>query len=145
MSKIIYLDEERFIKEFNEKSTAYVDGSSDSSQNDMGSAINKAKTNNPTDKNFIVNTSSFDGQTDNNPITIDVNATNGQDAKNQINKMVSSNPQLKNMQSNGKLMANVHMESKVYSKKDIQEQKRNYMKEHSQIYTKKELKKHFLS
>lgn len=87
---------------------AYVKPSSDSIGS-LGSDINKSKTQNPTANNFTVDLGSYDGNSQNNPVALDINAKNGTEAQQQIKKNVTSKPQLKSMMNNGQLQANVHM------------------------------------
>lgn len=139
MGKTIYITEEQYLKEFtNDDSNAFAEPTLSNNQN-MGSAIDKTKSNNPSDDNIVVDTNLFDGNNNNNPIKLDVNAKNGSDAEKQINTMMRSNPQLKQIQNNGKLMANVHLEGTTYKKKQISEMRLGKLKENSVTLTKEKL------
>ena len=147
--KVIYITEEMYLKEFTtngddeRNSMAFPDSTNDS---DMANSINKAKQLNPQSDNIMVDTSMFDSTANNNPIQIDVNAKNGQDARTQINNMMTANPSLKTMQANGNLMAKVHMEGELKTKKQIEEEKKlKYLRENSVEMNKKHLQEAFLN
>lgn len=111
-----------------EDGNAYVSSSNDS-MSSLGSDINRSKTENPTDKDFVVDLSTYDGNKGNNPVSLDVNAKNGVDAQRQIQNNINSKPQLKTMMNNGQLNANVH----------IKEDRLKELRENSIGFTKKEI------
>lgn len=140
--KTIYVNEEQFLREFgNERTTIAMPNSS----KNMGNSINQAKQMNPSAKDVMVDTSMFDSTSNNDPIQLDVNAKNGQDAQKQINTMMSNNPQLKQLSNKGNLMANVHMEGKVYTKQQIQEQRLKYLRENTKTFTKQQIEDKILN
>jgi hypothetical protein len=111
-----------------EDGNAYVNPSSDSITS-LGSDINKSRTQNPTDKNFVVDLSSYDGNSQNNPVALDVNANNGTDAQKKIQQTITTKPQLKSMMNNGQLQANVRIHNENIEK----------LRESSIPFTKKEI------
>ena len=123
--KTIYISEEMFLKEFtnmgSDERNSMATPSADNG-GDMANSINQAKQMNPQSDNIMVDTSMFDSTSNNDPVPIDISAKNGQDARTQINNMMTSNPQLKSLQANGNLMAKVHMEGRIISKKEIDEE-----------------------
>lgn len=144
--KVITITKEMFLREFttmsdNERNTLATP-SSDTGE-DMANSINKAKQLNPQSDNVVVDTSMFDSTSNNDPVAIDINARNGQDARSQINNMMTANPQLKSLQANGNLMAKVHMEGRIISKREIEEERKKLklkkLRENSIEYSKDEL------
>lgn len=97
------------IREDISKSNAYVKSNGNSSLSSLGSDLNKSKTVNPMDNNFVVDLSSYDNNQNNDEATIDINAKNGTDAQRKIQNTLASNPQLKTMANNNKLNANVNL------------------------------------
>lgn len=97
------------IREDISQSNAYVKSDGNSSLSSLGSDLNKSKTSNPTDNNFVVDLSSYDNNQNNDEATIDIKAKNGTDAQRKIQNTLASNPQLKTMANNNKLNANVNL------------------------------------
>lgn len=150
MGKTIYLNEEQFVKLFGESNDnqSTTIALPDGNNKNVANSINKAKQNTPTADNVMVDTSDFDSNTNNDQVKIDVQAKNGQDASNKINKMMSTNPQLKSLSSKGKLTANVHMEGKQYktfTKQQIEEQRLKYLRENSTILTKEQIQNYLMT
>lgn len=103
-----------------EDGNAYVK-SSTGSQSSMGSDINKAKAQNPMDNDIHVDLQTYDGNKSNDPVTIDVNAENGNDAQNQI-KDIMKKPGLQNIASKGQMDAVVHLKEEKtikFTKRDF--------------------------
>lgn len=120
--KIIYITESQFLKEFGENGDKNTLAMPTSNSQNMSNSIDNARKLNPSSDNVIVDTSMFDSSSNNDPVQIDVKAKNGQEAQNKINKMMSSNPQLKTMSAKGNLMANVNMECEIKTKKMVDEE-----------------------
>lgn len=112
-------------------SNAYVTSSngSNGSMTSLGSDINNTRTNNPNDDNFVVDLSSYDNSNHNNPVSLDVSASNGNEAQRKIQNDINSNPQLKSMMNKGQLNANVH----------IKEEYIRNLRENSIPFTKEEM------
>lgn len=125
LNEFINNKKNQFINEAEKNS--YVQPSSDNI-NSLANDLSKAKNNNPTDKNFIVNTNSYDGNTNNNPITIDINATNPNDGAMKL-KRTMQNPSVKTLMSKNNVNANIRMNNE--SIEDL--------KNRSILFSKKEL------
>lgn len=144
MSKTIYITESQFLREFGEDNEVTTMAVPDSKTKDIASTVNKSKTSVPNATNVMVDPSMYDSSKSNDAVQVDVDASNGMDAQQKINTMLNNNPPLKSMANKGNLLANVHMENKVFSKKQIQEQRLNYIRNNSYTISKSNLDKIFL-
>ena len=108
VESITFGDIKKKIIESLEDRNTYVK-STNNSMSSLGSDLNKSKTENPMDNNFIVDLSSYDNNPSNDEATIEVNAKNGTDAQRKIQNTLASNPELKTMARNNKLNANVKL------------------------------------
>ena len=131
MGKIIYVTEEQFLEGFGKTNESTTVATPQGGDTNMANSINKAKQKVPNADNVMVNPSMFDGNGANDPVQIDVQATNGQDAKGKIDKLMNSNPPLKQLSNKGNLMANVRMESRTVKKSFVEEERKRYMREHA--------------
>ena len=122
--RTIYITEEQFRKMFCEEDRSTTMAVPTGSTDTMANSINQSKQQTPSADNVMVDTSMFDQSQSNDPVQIDVTAQNGQQAQNKIHNMLNTNPALRTMSSNGKLMANVHMEGKAYSKEQVLKEQR---------------------
>jgi hypothetical protein len=112
-----------------DNSNAYVQPSDASaSSSSLSSDLAKAQSNNPTDDEFVINTKNYDGNSNNQPPTFDIKASNASDATKQYQKMMQ-NPQVR--QINQTTGANV----KIHLNNESIEYKRKY----SIPFSKKEL------
>lgn len=122
-----FIFEKRMLKLKEGDGNAYVEPSSDS-MSTLSSDISRAKSENPTDNTFIVDTSSYDSNKNNNSVTVDVNASNPTDASNKITQLTKDS-NVKQLMSKGKLNAKVKLNNESI----------NRLRETSVPFTKKEL------
>ena len=106
-------------KRYNLNEDVYVEPSKSSSSSDsLSSDLSKAKSENPTKNEFTVDGNSYDGNSSNNAVTIDVQGKNAQDAANNM-KNLQQNPNVKNIKNKN---FRFHLESYIpFSKKEINE------------------------
>lgn len=107
--------------------------SSDSGSSNLGSDLSKAKSQNPTDKEFVFNTSSYDNNTSNDSITLDISAKTPTDAASKYNNMMKD-PKVKSLVTKGNVLAKVNMTNEEL----------NRLRESSIKFTKKEFNNLFL-
>ena len=114
----------KIIEEINNRNT-YVQ-SSNNSMSSLGSDLNKSKSDNPMDNNFVVDLSSYDNNNTNDEATLEIDAKNGTDAQRKIQNTLASNPQLKTMTNDNKLNAKVRLtteqrkQGKAITKKEFE-------------------------
>lgn len=114
----------KIIEEINNRNT-YVQ-SSNNSMSSLGSDLNKSKSDNPMDNNFVVDLSSYDNNNTNDEATLEIDAKNGTDAQRKIQNTLASNPQLKTMANDNKLNAKVRLtteqrkQGKAITKKEFE-------------------------
>lgn len=106
---------------------AYVEPSSDNASS-LSSDLSKAKSKNPNDNEFIVNANSYDGDTSNNTVTLDVNGSTPSDATKKFNQLTKQ-PQVRQLISKGNVNAKIHLNNEEIKR----------LKENSIKFTKKEL------
>lgn len=106
---------------------AFVEPSSDNTSS-LASDLAKTRTENPTDDTFIVNANSYDGNSANNTVTLDVHGDNPQDATKKFQTMAKT-PAVKN------LMANTNVNAKIHLRNEHLER----LRESSVPFTKKEI------
>ena len=92
-------------------------------QQGISTAINDASKNNPTEHDFKVNTSDFNGTSADDKIGVDINAKNGFDAERQIRSKMQ-NPAMKQMAGSGKAMMNVHIADSKKAKSVVDDGRR---------------------
>ena len=112
----------RLINEDNNEKNAYVEPSSDHTSS-LASDLSKSKAQNPTDDTFIVNNNSYDGDSSNNTVTLDVDANSTSDAASQVQNL-QRNPNVRNLMNRTNVNTKVHIRE---------------MEERSVSFTKKEL------
>lgn len=105
-----------------DNSNAYVQPSKDnSSSSSLSSDLAKTMSENPTDDNFVVDMNHYDGNKNNQPIPLDIQAKNSQDAGEKI-KNIMKNPNVRNLNNSNGVTANVHIgESFTFTKKQLME------------------------
>lgn len=111
----------------NESGNAYVEPSSDSSSS-LSKDLSKAKTKNPADNEFIVNTNSYDGDSSNNTVTLDVTGNTASDATKNYQQLTRQ-PNVRQLISKGNVNAKIHL-----NKESIER-----LRENSIPFSKKEL------
>ena len=127
-SRLFKVFEKRDLKLVEDDSNAYVEPSSDGISS-LASDLSKTKAENPTDDKFIVNMNSYDNNTSNNPITLDVNGNNPSDASKKLQQMTKQ-PGVKQL-----LNTNTNVNAKVHINKENIER----LRESSVAFSKKEL------
>jgi len=118
-----------YLREDLNNGNAYVEPSSDNVSS-LSSDLSKTKTENPTDDTFVVNANSYDGNSSNDTVTLDVHGSNPAEASQNFQR-ISRNPSVKNLMANTNVNAKIHLknenieklrESSVpFSKKEIME------------------------
>lgn len=106
---------------------AYVEPSSDSISS-LSSDISKTKSNNPTDSTFIVNANSYDGNSSNDTVTLDVHGNTPTEASQNFQK-ITRNPSVKNLMANTNVNAKIHLNNESVER----------LRESSVAFTKKEI------
>lgn len=112
-------------------STAYVEPSNDSASS-LANDLSQTKSSNPTDKTLVVNNNSYDGDSTNNTVSLDVHADSTTDAAQKIQNL-QKNPNVKN------LMSRTNVNTKVH----LKEGKLKRLRENSVSFSKKEIKEMF--
>jgi hypothetical protein len=107
---------------------AYVEPSSNTNSS-LSSDLNKAKSKNPTDKEFVANLNSYDGNANNNPVTLDVQGKTTADAAKNL-QQTTNRPEIRNLMNKGNVNAKIHISNESLER----------MREHSIPFTKKEFK-----
>lgn len=120
------------LNEENDNSNAYVEPSSDN-MSSLSSDLTKTKTENPTDDTFIVNANSYDGDSSNNTVNLDVQGNNPQDATKNFQKLTKT-PAVRS------LMANTNVNAKIHLRNGVEREHLNKLREGSVPFTKKEIK-----
>lgn len=110
-----------------EEGNAYVEPSSDRPSSLSGD-LSKAKSKNPNDDEFIVNANSYDGDSSNNTVTLDVAGKTPTEASNNFRNMTKQ-PAVRQLMANSNVNAKVHLKNE-----DIER-----LRENSVPFTKKEL------
>jgi hypothetical protein len=123
MAKTLTLTKEQYIRlceDIVNNSNAYVKPTtSNSNTSSIGTDISKAKSNNPSAKNFTVDMNNYDSNGNNNNAVLDVDATNPTDAQRKINQTVSSKPEIRSLMNKGQLQANVNMGESVEELRNV--------------------------
>ena len=127
-SRLFKVFEKKDLKLVEDDSNAYVEPSSNGISS-LASDLSKTKTENPTDDKFIVNMNSYDNNTSNNPITLDVNGNNPSDASKKLQQMTKQ-PGVKQL-----LNTNTNVNAKVH----INNENIERLRESSVSFSKKEL------
>lgn len=99
---------------------AYVaPNNSASNISDIANDIAVTQKSNPTDKNFVLDTSDYNGNSTTDEPTLDVKAKNAQDAQNKINQM-KQNPDTKRLMDKGSRINIALDENKIkYTKQEL--------------------------
>jgi hypothetical protein len=118
-----------------DNSNAFVEPSSDSISS-LSSDLSKTKSENPTDDQFIVNANSYDGNSSNNSVTLDVQGDNPTDATKNF-QTITRNPAVRN------LMNNTNVNAKIHLRNGVDREHLNKLREGSVPFTKKEIKEMF--
>lgn len=126
-SKIYRIYEKKDLKLCEDSGNAYVEPSTDSSSSLTGD-LAKAKSENPNDDEFIVNANSYDGDSSNNAITLDVAGNSPNDASNNFRKLTKQ-PGVRQLMSNSNVNAKIHLNNESIER----------LRENSIPFTKKEL------
>lgn len=114
-----------------DNSNAYVEPSSDSISS-LSSDLAKTKSENPTDDQFIVNANSYDGNSSNNSVTLDVQGDNPIDATKNF-QTITRNPAVRNLMNHTNVNAKIHLRNEELER----------LRESSVPFTKKEIKEMF--
>ena len=114
-----------------DNSNAFVEPSSDSISS-LSSDLAKTKSENPTDDQFIVNANSYDGNSSNNSVTLDVQGDNPTDATKNFQTM-TRNPAVRNLMNHTNVNAKIHLRNEGLER----------LRESSVPFTKKEIKEMF--
>lgn len=125
--KKIFLKKDIKLKE-SSNGNAYVEPSSDSVSS-LSSDLNKAKSNNPTDNTFVLPANSYDNNTNNDTVTLDVTGNSPNEASKNFQKL-TKNPNVRNLMSKTNVNAKIHLKNEQIER----------LKEHSIGFTKKEIK-----
>ena len=114
-----------------DNSNAFVEPSSDSISS-LSSDLAKTKSENPTDDQFIVNANSYDGNSSNNSVTLDVQGNNPTDATKNF-QTITRNPAVRNLMNHTNVNAKIHLRNEGLER----------LRESSVPFTKKEIKEMF--
>lgn len=114
-----------------DNSNAFVEPSSDSISS-LSSDLAKTKSKNPTDDQFIVNANSYDGNSSNNSVTLDVQGDNPTDATKNF-QTITRNPAVRNLMNHTNVNAKIHLRNEELER----------LRESSVPFTKKEIKEMF--
>lgn len=114
-----------------DNSNAFVEPSSDSISS-LSSDLAKTKSENPTDDQFIVNANSYDGNSSNNSVTLDVQGDNPTDATKNF-QTITRNPAVRNLMNHTNVNAKIHLRNEELER----------LRESSVPFTKKEIKEMF--
>lgn len=114
-----------------DNSNAFVEPSSDSISS-LSSDLAKTKSENPTDDQFIVNANSYDGNSSNNSVTLDVQGDNPTDATKNF-QTITRNPAVRNLMNHTNVNAKIHLRNEGLER----------LRESSVPFTKKEIKEMF--
>lgn len=110
-----------------DNSNAFVEPSNDNISS-LSSDLNKTRTENPTDDTFIVNANSYNGDSSDNTVTLDVQGNNVSDATRNYQKTVNS-PAIKNLMGKTNVNAKIHLKNESLQR----------LREGSVPFTKKEI------
>jgi hypothetical protein len=114
-----------------DNSNAFVEPSSDSISS-LSSDLARTKSENPTDDQFIVNANSYDGNSSNNSVTLDVQGDNPTDATKNF-QTITRNPAVRNLMNHTNVNAKIHLRNEELER----------LRESSVPFTKKEIKEMF--
>ena len=114
-----------------DNSNAFVEPSSDSISS-LSSDLARTKSENPTDDQFIVNANSYDGNSSNNSVTLDVQGENPTDATKNF-QTITRNPAVRNLMNHTNVNAKIHLRNEGLER----------LRESSVPFTKKEIKEMF--
>ena len=114
-----------------DNSNAFVEPSSDSISS-LSSDLARTKSENPTDDQFIVNANSYDGNSSNNSVTLDVQGDNPTDATKNF-QTITRNPAVRNLMNHTNVNAKIHLRNEGLER----------LRESSVPFTKKEIKEMF--
>ena len=116
-----------------DSSNAFVEPSSDSISS-LSSDLAKTKSENPTDDQFIVNANSYDGNSSNNSVTLDVQGDNPTDATKNF-QTITRNPAVRNLMNHTNVNAKIDLGRK--------DEGLERLRESSVPFTKKEIREMF--
>ena len=130
-TKGYYILNKKDLKLNEDNSNAFVEPSSDSISS-LSSDLAKTKSENPTDDQFIVNANSYDGNSSNNSVTLDVQGDNPTDATKNF-QTITRNPAVRNLMNHTNVNAKIHLRNEGLER----------LRESSVPFTKKEIKEMF--
>lgn len=130
-TKGYYILNKKDLKLNEDNSNAFVEPSSDSISS-LSSDLAKTKSENPTDDQFIVNANSYDGNSSNNSVTLDVQGDNPTDATKNF-QTITRNPAVRNLMNHTNVNAKIHLRNEELER----------LRESSVPFTKKEIKEMF--
>lgn len=109
-SKVCHVFEKKDLRLKEETNTnSYVEPSSSSASGaNLAMDLNKAKTQNPHDEEFVVDASSYDGRSGTQDVTVDIKADNPQDASKKLQQTIKQ-PGMNSIVNKGNLKAKIHM------------------------------------
>lgn len=128
-SRLYKIFEKKDLRLVEDEKNAYVEPSSDS-MSSLANDLSKTKTQNPTDNTFVVDMNSYDGNSGNNPVVLDVKGKNPADASKNINKLTQQ-PSVRQLMKNNNVTAKVHLNTEAIQR----------LRETSVPFSKKELNK----
>lgn len=130
-TKGYYILNKKDLKLNEDNSNAFVEPSSDSISS-LSSDLSRTKSENPTDDQFIVNANSYDGNSSNNSVTLDVQGDNPTDATKNF-QTITRNPAVRNLMNHTNVNAKIHLRNEELER----------LRESSVPFTKKEIKEMF--
>lgn len=130
-TKGYYILNKKDLKLNEDNSNAFVEPSSDSISS-LSSDLARTKSENPTDDQFIVNANSYDGNSSNNSVTLDVQGENPTDATKNF-QTITRNPAVRNLMNHTNVNAKIHLRNEGLER----------LRESSVPFTKKEIKEMF--
>ena len=130
-TKGYYILNKSDLKLIEDNSNAFVEPSSDSISS-LSSDLARTKSENPTDDQFIVNANSYDGNSSNNSVTLDVQGENPTDATKNF-QTITRNPAVRNLMNHTNVNAKIHLRNEGLER----------LRESSVPFTKKEIKEMF--
>lgn len=130
-TKGYYILNKKDLKLNEDNSNAFVEPSSDSVSS-LSSDLARTKTENPTDDQFIVNANSYDGNSSNNSVTLDVQGDNPVDATKNF-QTITRNPAVRNLMNHTNVNAKIHLRNEQLER----------LRESSVPFTKKEIREMF--
>ena len=130
-TKGYYILNKKDLKLNEDNSNAFVEPSRDSISS-LSSDLARTKSENPTDDQFIVNANSYDGNSSNNSVTLDVQGENPTDATKNF-QTITRNPAVRNLMNHTNVNAKIHLRNEGLER----------LRESSVPFTKKEIKEMF--